>query len=169
MADIEFKSEFVKMTRNPSHFAKNLEVRLNELTEEGWVIRIEYDTKRGALLIASRQKNRFDTSGLRAVSLKDLINGFRAPSHAEQFLRELEPLHGDGELAEVAPKIPKAVEECCKGAPVQKLSDLYNDLQKFADDHKKVHPSGDGQTCSFDRYISLVIAEVSKYIQKSVS
>lgn len=51
----KFKTPFVKMTRDPLKHARDLEKTLNEISAEGWDIsRIDYDPKKGTLIISSR-------------------------------------------------------------------------------------------------------------------
>ena len=51
----KFKTAFVKMTRDPSKHAEELEKTLNEFSEAGWdVTRFDHDMKKGTIVVGHR-------------------------------------------------------------------------------------------------------------------
>lgn len=173
---VQYKTFFVKMTRDPAKFAQNLEDKLNEFSREGWsMTRLEHDMKKGALLVA----HRVDPEGMKrslvghplaallGLSPPEDDHKTISPQSAEivnQIMAKTQASKGDNPES----KVQSAVEAICRRYPSPVLRTTAAELKETVKHHREhAHDTKDEQ-CPMSDELELIAAVLEKQIALSV-
>lgn len=168
-----FKTAFIKMTRDPSKFASQLEEALNDFARNGWeMIRFEHDMKKGTLLVARKVDAEAlkasippghplavlfgggppDKDGLSPVSERIVNEAF---SRAERL---------DEELNE---KSLNAIAAVCRKYPNEVLRAAAGEIKKYAEAHLRDEHSSEAP-CNMTSALMNLANGIEKHVAHSV-
>lgn len=175
MTKKQFKTAFVKMTRDPEKFAANLENTLNELTESGFqIIRMDYDAKKGTLIVGQTMQPAVMPIPANH-PLATILSRLRGePAEDDAVSPPVGALiHEVFALANTQPptlppesRITKAAEAVCRKHPNEFLRSAVKEIKKMCEAHAKSDHNGSG--CDMTRDLTLIAETIDKTVATSV-